>query len=830
MSWRAIGNFFCAVIALIILSVPGQASELSKGHYRSPALPGSKPVAKPVLKPSSSRVPVISKKPVHKKIRLSPDLVVERVLLQNGKLIFTLKNRGRGAITAAAFKRGVVQIHCNSGKQTLSFVKRTGRHPAVDPNGRLQHPGGAVTYSTSFKPPVTPGTRAVVTVTVDSSHRISEQNERNNTGKTSYLIPIAGKIRADKRHPVASSPLPHARSLQKKKYPPLAAIKIERIYLKKNRIHIRIRNTTRRILSTSDLMSTRLQLNADKKHRSWLLAKIDGKHALRRVGGSLDFDTSLMLDRQTHVTVRLERKGMVKTARASLTPVGGIKFKSTAADALLKKKIRPNQQTHKIRTAPELTNQFKRQDKKAGKRNPRTAGVTELVAAMEDQKQPQPQLPGKLFEPTPGGGDTGTPPQDIARLEIINISLTPEQPEKNQQATLNIIIKNAGPGEMPYPCNCSVVSMVSDQPGTQGSWGNPVIMVSANAANVPLITPNEEQTVHIPLTFQEAGYHNLIVELHTDAGHLCQPEEDARRVTINPQGLRRLLVVYAGGGTPKIDLTLSELRIGNDGRLYLTMFSQGEEGASIPDEDFNNAIITVRIEKTPTGHLLSGPSIVSAAIRDIDANGLLRVPWPFFGPPQIQLHFLWPLPASNNSFGISPTDLEGNKVTVELNANRSISEISYSNNTLTRTFPPGPAAYPDLVACMSKYIFLSPPVSFGFPLVVKNIGTAASGSNGEITLEVGGHGYVQREMPALQPGEERTIAVVNYTWWNHGVNHFTLQVDGQNRIEETVAGEHNNILRGLIDRNSFHSEDYDTFNATHPHFCSDDPAAATPVP
>lgn len=839
MSWRAIGNFFCAVITLIILSVPGQASELSKGHYRSPALSGSKPVAKPVLKPSSSRIPVISKKPVHKKIRLLPDLVVKRVLLQNGKLIFTIKNRGRGSITASAFRRGVVQIHCNSGKQTLSFVKRTGHHPAVDPNGHLQHPGGAITYSTSFKPPVTPGTRAVVTVTVDSNHRISEQNERNNTGKTTYQIPIAGKIRIDKRHPVASSPLPHARSLQKTKHPPLSALKIERIYLKKNRVHIRIRNTTRRILTTSDLMSTWLQLYADKKHRSWLLAKIDGKHALRRAGGSLDFDTSLVLDRQTHVTARLERKGLVKTARALLAPVGGIKFKSTAA--LLKKKIRPNQQMHKIRTAPELTNRFNKQDKKPGKRNPRTAGMAESaatgltiktnsLAAMQDRSRPQPELPDRLLEPTPGGGDLGTPLQDIARLEIINISLTPEQPRKNQQATLNVIIKNTGFEEMPYPCNCSVVSMVCDQVGTRGSWGNPVIMVSANAANVPLITPNGEQTIHIPLTFPEAGYHTLIVELHTDAGHLCQPEEDGRRVTINPQGLRRLLLVYARGGTPKIDLTLSELRRGDAGRLYLTMFSQGEQAASIPDEDFNNAIITIRIEKTPTGHVLSGSSIISAGLRDIDPNGLLRIPWALFVAPPMRLHFLWPLPDSNNSFGISPTDLEGNKVTVELNANHSISEISYSNNTMTRTFPPGPAAYPDIVACMSKYIFLHPPVSFDFPIVVKNIGTAASGSNGEVTLTVGGHPYEQWGMPALQPGEERIIADVNYIWWNHGVNHFTIKVDGLNRIEETVAGEQNNILRGLIDRNRYHPEDYDEFNATHPHFCSDDPAAATPVP
>ena len=790
MSGRAIGDFFCVVIALIILSVPGQASELGKGHYRSPALPKSKPVTKPVLKPPSSRVPVISKKPVHKKIRQLPDLVVERVLLQKGKLIFTIKNRGQGPITAAAFRRGVVQIRCNASRQALYFVKRTGHHPAVDPNGLLQHPGGAVTYSTSFKPPVPPGTRAVVTVTVDSDHRISEQNERNNTGKTTYLIPVTGKIRADKRHSIASSPLPRTRSLQKKKHLPLTALTIERIYLKKNRIYIRIRNTTKRILASSDLISARLQLHADKKQRSWMLAKIDGKHALWRAGGSLDVDTSLVLDRQTLVTVRLETKGQVKTARASLTPVGGATFKSTSADALHKKNIRP---------ASRLTNRFNKQDKKNGKRNARRAGVTELAATgltlnstMAESKRLHPHSPLSP-SPNPGGaGDSGEN-QDEASAILDKIQM-------KSGRSIQVI----SPAQGDFVNQGSPVNILWQVNGDLGTDCMRITLRQlGNAALSVDIAPQYRDTLQGQSTHYQRGYTWTPPATLMLLGLPCRIRVETCNGT-----------VHGDSGGFLITGMMPEYSVSN---LHVSPSSPDKGETVYIDADFVNMGHNTNLETVSGALRITGPDgVVYTVGLDPQALGIGQLG---FGG---RYHYHVPyLPAKEGDYTVS--------LDIAPHPSGILVDPYPENNHAEFSFHVRPPL-PDLVVCMSKYIFLKPPVSFGFLLVVKNIGLAPSGSNGEITLEVGGHNYERRGIPALQPGEKQNIAMINYTWWNHGVNHFTLTVDGLNRIEETVAGEQNNILRGLIDRNYYHSQDYDEFNATHQNFCSDDPAAATPVP
>lgn len=821
MKGTAIVQFLGGCLVLVILSTAGGATDLSKGHHTIPVF-SPRPVQ--VLKPRPA--PVVTKTPVPKKNRPLPDLVVERVSLRSGMLVFTLKNRGRGAIPDREFSHGMVKIDFRSGHQVLSFGRRNGRNPAVDPGGRLKKPGGKVTCSTALKPAAKGGNRSVVVVTVDSGHRIREQNEQNNTGKTTIrLIPTVKTVAAvpvPGGNQTMARSVPGVRKSQATRRTRKTFFLIEKVFLRTNSIHIRIRNASNHILENSVLPATRLRVTAGRKHKIWPLVKIDRKRQLVKAGGRLDFDTGLVLEKKTHVTARLETGKDVKIARVLLKPVIVPRFPVTR-----KKDIKDLHLTGKSPLTSKPARPGKAVRTTDGDRSVSPVLARKILpTGME--KALQTAIPGKRPAPPPDGGDIGTPPEAVAILGITQLSLTPEEPAKNTPAELNVTIRNSGPVEMPYLCNCSVVAMTSDRFGTRGSWGEPVVLVSPNAPNVSLIAPGSEETTHIPIQFTEAGYHVIAAQLHVDAGHLCRTEEDGQRVMVDPSAQIRTFIASVRGDTPQIDLVLSEVRR-NQGRLYLTMYSQGERGAVLSDEDYDNSTITVGIEQGPMGNSPSAV-FVSARLRDIDPHGLLRIPWAFGSPPALKLNVVWPTRDMDPSHGLSPVDLVGNKVRVELNANHSIAEIEYENNVRERIFPPGSAGEPDLVVCMPKYIFLSPPVTFNFPIVVKNIGTAKNSPDGVVTLKVGGHGSIRRNVPVLQPGEKQTIAVEGYTWWNNGVNHFTLRVDSLNRIEETVAGEQNNVLRGLIERNAYYPSGYTTFNAAHPDFCSDDPDAATPVP
>jgi len=114
-----------------------------------------------------------------------PDLIVEKVWLdEQGTIVFSIKNAGRGVIPDSA--HGQSRVRVRYGDKALDFrltkVKPTGR-PAVDGEGVLKKPGGSITYNTGIKL----SSPAKVIVIVDYNKRIKESNEKNNQSKATTL-------------------------------------------------------------------------------------------------------------------------------------------------------------------------------------------------------------------------------------------------------------------------------------------------------------------------------------------------------------------------------------------------------------------------------------------------------------------------------------------------------------------------------------------------------------------------------------------------------------------------------------------------------------------
>lgn len=179
----------------------------------------------------------------------------------------------------------------------------------------------------------------------------------------------------------------------------------------------------------------------------------------------------MVLTQKTHVTVRLEQKGVVKRTAVFLTPSPPV---ATARISTRKKTEPPDPWDHSGKQG--LKQPYNHTNKPGVKSVPFRLGKAITPAALQvENKQ---EIPGKLPYPGPdGGGETGTPLAVVSTLSITGITLTPAQPRKNEQVTLAVAVQNKGPEEMPYACNVSVVAMTSDQFGSVGSWGEPEVMI-----------------------------------------------------------------------------------------------------------------------------------------------------------------------------------------------------------------------------------------------------------------------------------------------------------------------------------------------------------------
>ena len=108
-----------------------------------------------------------------------PDLVVEKVWLDNeGYINFQVKNKGTGHIPDPEHRRGMVVVSCGKSQEDFSFSKILPKKKLpVDPKGALKQPGKSVVYNTKIRLK----TRQTITVLVDSTGKITESNDNNNS-------------------------------------------------------------------------------------------------------------------------------------------------------------------------------------------------------------------------------------------------------------------------------------------------------------------------------------------------------------------------------------------------------------------------------------------------------------------------------------------------------------------------------------------------------------------------------------------------------------------------------------------------------------------------
>ena len=124
-----------------------------------------------------------------KPIKRLPDLVVEKIWLNRGYISFSLKNGGKGAIPNKEHKNGKVTVAYGGKTQTYAFTGKSGGNAPVDPSGTLKSPGHTITYTTGIKIKSAKLARNIsVRVYVDSTKKIQEQNEGNNTKTVSLHV------------------------------------------------------------------------------------------------------------------------------------------------------------------------------------------------------------------------------------------------------------------------------------------------------------------------------------------------------------------------------------------------------------------------------------------------------------------------------------------------------------------------------------------------------------------------------------------------------------------------------------------------------------------
>jgi|GEM_PF-2165394 len=119
----------------------------------------------------TSRVPT--------KVALRPDLIVSAIdLTRDCRIKVTLKNKGAGGVTEAAYDRKhglIVQATSNNAGWGgyLLFI--------VDPHQRLKKPGASVSY-VGFKRALNPGERLTLKVALlDPKNSVKESNTKNNS-------------------------------------------------------------------------------------------------------------------------------------------------------------------------------------------------------------------------------------------------------------------------------------------------------------------------------------------------------------------------------------------------------------------------------------------------------------------------------------------------------------------------------------------------------------------------------------------------------------------------------------------------------------------------
>lgn len=162
------GFLTLGMVLTLLCALGASAPVTSKGTGQKKMIPPKKPLLKPIK-------------------LLLPDLVVERIWLDNqGYINFSLKNVGKGRMPDREHLLGVVRVKWGKDQENFFFERRSSRKkPPVDPKGVLKAPGGKLKYNTKIRL----SSSVKVSVFVDSTEKIAEANEKNNS-KVATLTPL----------------------------------------------------------------------------------------------------------------------------------------------------------------------------------------------------------------------------------------------------------------------------------------------------------------------------------------------------------------------------------------------------------------------------------------------------------------------------------------------------------------------------------------------------------------------------------------------------------------------------------------------------------------
>ncbi len=264
MKRRGITGILVTVMAIFCFFFDGQAVELTPG------------------KPQRAIQTPIQTQPTTPKLTLLPDLIVEKVWLnERNQIVFMLKNAGRGNLMDDAYLKGVVRV-------TFGVSHKDYALKMVDPGKALVRSGGGVSFTTEIE--LRESTR--VMVEVDNTRQIAESREDNNLLSAS-LIPRVAKPPAVKGVKV-TKPAEGKPSEVVSRGEPL--IKATKIYQKEGRLHIVFKNEGQGKISERDFHQGRLVIRYGDKSMSFLLRDVDPSHRLDTPGQELEFNTGISIE------------------------------------------------------------------------------------------------------------------------------------------------------------------------------------------------------------------------------------------------------------------------------------------------------------------------------------------------------------------------------------------------------------------------------------------------------------------------------------------------------------------------------------------------------
>jgi len=218
-------------------------------------------------------------------IKSLPALGIEKIWLDRQNIIhFTLKNRGKGTLSAVQHAKGKVRVSFGSASRTFNLK-------AVDPNQLLKRPGGTVSFNAHI----------TVTQAVNVKVKIFFPGRKPEISLKSNPLTIRLNPRLPRIAPQTKTEMPSTQQTVKR-----SELTIGKIYLKNGTLHVRIKNIGRRHLTKTDLDPVRLRITLNGKTFQRRMTGANVPFMTLHPQGTFDVDTGLRIEKKTRVTARLD--------------------------------------------------------------------------------------------------------------------------------------------------------------------------------------------------------------------------------------------------------------------------------------------------------------------------------------------------------------------------------------------------------------------------------------------------------------------------------------------------------------------------------------------